>query len=76
MTAEELATVLRSTYERTPRGNKTLAVHLWAIEYADELNEYTGKVGEVVLLAGVGDWVAAINDARKLAKHVTLDGGH
>ena len=72
MTAEELAAALSQAYTSTPYGDKTLSVHLWAIEFADELDEYRGKVGEVVRLAGVGDWVAAINDARKLAKYVTL----
>ena len=72
MTAEELAAALRKAYMSTPYGDKTLSVHMWAIEFADDLGEYRGKVGEVVRLAGVGDWVAAINDAKKLAKYVTL----
>ena len=71
MTAGELAVSLRKVYTSTPRGDKTLRVHLWSIEYADELAE-RGKVNEVVRLAMIGDWVAAINDAKKLAKYVML----
>lgn len=71
MTATALAESLRDAYTRAPRGDKTLQVHLWSIQFADELAE-RGKVSEVVRLANVGDWVAAINDGKKLAKHVTL----
>lgn len=73
MTLEELAASLRSAHRDAPARNKTLHVQLWALRHADELNEYTGKVGKVVALADVGNWEAAINDMRKLAEYVTLD---
>ena len=71
MKTEELAASLRKAYENAPQGDKTLCVHLWGIEHAEELDEYRGKVGAVVRLAEVGDWTAALNDARKLAQFVT-----
>ena len=73
MTLEELAASLRSAHKDAPVGNKTLHVQLWALRHADELSEYTGKVGKVVLLADVGNWEASINDMRKLAGYVTLN---
>lgn len=69
---DELACLLRATHRQAKQGDTTLSVHLYGIQYADELGEYPGKVGEVVRLAGIGDHVPAINDARKLAMHVSL----
>lgn len=69
--ADELASLLHEAYTTAPRGDKTLCVHLWAIEFADELGEYPGKVMEVIRLAGIPNYEAAINDARKLARYVT-----
>ncbi len=69
MTPEELALSLRRAYESADDGDKTLSVHLWAIQFAEELDE-RGMAGVVVRLAGLRDLVPAINDAKKLARYV------
>lgn len=71
MDATALADSLRQTRENAPHRDMTLHMHLWAIQHAEELGEYPGKVDEVARLLGV-KCAPAINDGRKLAGYVCL----
>ncbi len=76
MTSEELARLLSSAAEKgVLKKEKTVHLILFGIKYADELNEYRGKVGEVVRLSGV--WTepstVEVNQGKTLAKYVSLN---
>ena len=71
----ELAGILRNCYQGAPRGDKTLAVQLFAIRYADQLEGVSKTELSGEALNGK-NYVATINDAVKLAKHVRIIENH
>ena len=70
MDMEELADALRSAYQAAPWGDKTLAVQLFAIRHAEELEDVSK--GELSQQALGKDFAATITDAVKLARYVQL----
>ena len=72
MTTEEAARILRQMYVQAPRGNKTLAVHLFGIKYGWEIRNSRLSPAEISKEAGVGRWEPTINDGIKLGTYVVL----
>ena len=72
MTTADAARILRETYNAAPRGDKTLAVHLFAIRHGEEIRASGLRPAEISEQAGIGKWEASINDGIKLARYVIL----
>ena len=73
MEKEQLAGILRERYEKAKRNEASMAVHLFGIEYANEIQEGRYPVSELVELAGIGKGYAAeVSKGMKLAPHVKI----
>lgn len=69
----ELAKILRERYEKAKRNEAAMEIHLFGIEYADEIREGNYPVIELVELAGIGKGYAAeVSKGVKLASHVKI----
>ena len=70
-TSEHLTDVLRQRYERAKRREVVLAIHLFGIEFADELAGH--PVNEIAENAtGHRSYGAEIRKGMRLAPHVSL----
>ena len=73
MDIEELALILRERYEKAKRNEASMEVHLFGIEYAEEIRESDYKVAELVELAGISKGYAAeVSKGMKLASRVKI----
>ena len=76
MEKEELAKILKERYENAKRNEAAMEIHLFGIEYADEIREGNYPVTELVELAGIGKGYAAeVSKGMKLASHVRITEG-
>ena len=76
MTANELAHLLCRAAEKGKLKEEKMAhIILFGIKYADELNEYRGKVKDVVRRSGVSrsDSTVEVHHGMNLAKYVSLN---
>ena len=76
MEKEELARILRERYERAKRNEASMEIHLFGIEFANEISEGDYTVAELVELAGIAKGYAAeVSKGVKLAKRVEIKEG-
>ena len=76
MDAKELAARLAAVRARAePYGDKTVRTHLFAIEYAHELDGYSlGELKELARLAGAPPTMGTeLQKCRKMARYVTVN---
>ena len=76
MTTDELADLLSRAAEKGAlRSEKMVHLILFGIKYANELNEYRGKVGEVVQRSGVirSNSTVEVRHGMHLANYVSLN---
>ena len=69
MQIERLARILKQSYDQAPAQNKSLAVCLFGIRYADEIGKSTNSI---VTIAGIGKYDPEVRKGIKLATYVTL----
>ncbi len=70
MQTEQLATLLKAACEQAPHGERVATMHLFGIQYADELK---GRFHEVAELSGIGrSFGAELGKGAKLAPYVSL----
>ena len=68
MKQEELAAILRARYEAAKRNEATMEVHLFGIEYGDEIKANGYKISDIVELAGLDKgYVAEVSKGIKLS---------
>ena len=74
MTESELAIRLAKAHEDAPKGEKTTAVHVFGLHYADEIRRCgPGAPGGIAEASKTGDsYGVELNKMLKLARHVTL----
>ena len=70
MTNVDLIRALREACERAPKGEKVLAIHLFAIANASHLEGH--NVHEISERAGIGKFGPEIRKGMNLADHVIL----
>lgn len=71
MTLNELGNILKSMYDNAPRREQSVMIHLFGIQYANEIreNDYTPK--DILKSAGMPEsYQAEINKGIKLSKYV------
>ena len=71
MTDSELADKLREIYLKAPVGQKTLAVHLFGIIYANELEHH--DLEEIREMSGLSRVESTIREGMDLSRMVKLD---
>lgn len=73
MTKEELATKLCKRYEGAKINEAAMQVHLFGIEYGNEIKKENIKISDIIELAGIGKGYAAeLSKGVKLSNRVTL----
>lgn len=71
MTYDEAASILKKMYDGAQRGEQALKIHLFAIKYANEIENLTPA--EIAERAGLSrSYGVEINKGRNLAKYVEL----
>lgn len=71
MTEAELAIILQRRYETAKRNEAAMQIHLFAIEYADEIRKGDFTIAHLVETAGITKGYAAeISKGIKLSEHV------
>ncbi len=71
MTLDEAAQILREMYYNAPRGEQVAHIHLFGIEYADQLEGLTNP--EIVRQAGLnGSYHSEVAKGRRLSKYVSV----
>ena len=76
MTTDELADLLFSAAEKGElKSEKMVHLILFGIKYAEELNEYRGKIADVVRRSGVSrsDSTVEVRHGMHLANYVSLN---
>lgn len=69
----DLSKKLKSMYENALKGEKAVSIHLFGIEYADEIKMNNYSISEIVELAGISkSYVVEVNKGINISKHVTL----
>jgi 5-methylcytosine-specific restriction protein B len=70
MQIERLATILNERVERAAKGERVTQIHLFGIEYADEIGSAANQVAEA---SDIDDsYAVEIRKGMKLADHVSL----
>ncbi len=69
MQTERLAEILRHAYEQAPQLDKSLAVCLFGIRYAQEIGSSTNQIIEA---AGIGSYGPEVRKGIKLSRYVAL----
>ena len=74
MTPRELADTLSQMHHNAAEGNKSVAVHLFGIRYADEIRDCGASVTEIVSLSALRRTTLdrEVSKGMKLSKYVTL----
>lgn len=73
MSEEELARILRRRYKSAKCKEITLQVHLFGIEYGDEIRKSRYKISRIVELSGLDKGFSAeVSKGVKLAPYVSL----
>lgn len=73
MTIDEAASELRRMYAAAVRGDKSLAVTLFGLKYADILGRDRLSVNEVIKRSGIPpNYSPMVNKGRRLADYVVL----
>lgn len=73
MTIDEAASELWRMYETAARGDKSLAVTLFGLKYADTLGRDRLSVNEVIRRSGIpSNYSPMVNQGRRLADYVVL----
>ena len=68
MKQEDLAAILRSRYDAAKRNEATMEVHLFGIEYGEEIKAQGYKICDIVALAGLDKgYVAEVSKGVKLS---------
>lgn len=69
----DLSKKLKSMYENALKGEKAVSIHLFGIEYADEIRKSNYSISEIVELAGISkSYVVEVNKGINISKYVTL----
>lgn len=73
MSEEKLSFLLRDRYENARRNEATLQIHLFGIEYADEIRKSNYPVTKIVEKAGIGKGYASeLSKGMKLSEYVRI----
>ena len=76
MTSNELAKILRRKYGDALAGQKVTVIHLFGIEYADEIRACDTSPSELVCMAGLPrSYGTEVNKGCNLARFVRPRGG-
>ena len=68
MTQEDLALILRKRYDEAKRNEAAMQVHLFGIEYGQEIKKSGCKISDIVSLAGLDKgYVAEVSKGVKLS---------
>ncbi len=68
MTLEELGIVLKQRYDTAKRNESAMQVHLFGIEYGEEIKKSGYKIYEIVLQVGLDKgYVAEVSKGVKLS---------
>jgi hypothetical protein len=69
MRTDQLAKLLREAYDTAPDGDKSLAVCLFGVRYAEEIGPSTNAILES---ADIGKYGPEVRKGIKLSRYVTL----
>ena len=72
MEIQKLAQLLRDSYDQAPKGNKSIAVCLFGVRFADEIGSSTNAIMEAAM---IGDYGPEVRKGIKLARYVNLKAG-
>ena len=73
MSEEKLSILLRDRYEKAKRNDATLQIHLFGIEYANEIRKSNYPVTKIVERAGIGKGYASeLSKGMKLSEYVRI----
>lgn len=68
MTQEDLAKILRQRYDCAKRNESAMQVHLFGIEYGEEIKQGEYKISDIVALAGLDKgYVSEVSKGVKLS---------
>lgn len=71
MKQEQLAIILRERYEAAKRNEASMQVHLFGIDFGEEIRERGFKISDIVRLAGLGKgYVSEVSKGVKLSSIV------
>jgi hypothetical protein len=71
VSAEELGKRLGSMYHNAARGDAVVMIHLFGIQYAEQIKTCQAAVKDIVAAAGISDsYVIEVHKGIKLAKYV------
>jgi len=74
---EELARILRHTYEEAKRNEAAMQVHLFGIDYGQEIKKRGYKIVDIVRMAGLDKgYVAEVSKGVKLSAVVERKENH
>jgi len=72
-TAMELGERLRQMYQDADKGEAVLMIHLFGIMYADQINDPSIRISEVITASGIREsYAVEINKGVNLARYVCL----
>lgn len=82
MTPRQLSDKLKHMYHHAPEGEMTTMVHLFGIQYADEIGNCGVREEEIVSLSGIHkkpgklgkpkSWAVEVRKGKRLAQYVTV----
>lgn len=71
MTSDQLVKALREAYSVAPKGDKVVAIHLFGIRFAEELEGH--NTHEIAERAGISrSYGTELRKGMRLAHHVTI----
>lgn len=77
MKQEELARILRNTYDDARRNEAAMQVHLFGIDYGQEIKKNGFKIADIVSMAGLDKGYAAeVSKGVKLSAVVERKENH
>lgn len=76
MRTEELGQILREMYDTAPPNCMVTMIHLFGIQYADQLQgeKFISRVREVAKAANLEKYIPEIYKGKRLAEYVTRKG--
>ncbi|MDD4643380.1 MAG: hypothetical protein PHG99_07790 [Erysipelotrichaceae bacterium] len=71
MTENQLAEILKDMYEKAPKGEQVVHIHLFGIKYADIIRENKYKVSDIIKMSGLHEsYATELSKGIKLSAYV------
>lgn len=73
VTENQLAEILKNMYEKAPKGEQAVQIHLFGIKYAYIIKENKYKVSDIIKMSGLHEsYATELNKGIKLSAYVVI----